>query len=69
MADKNFVVKNGLESPVLYVGVSGVISWDSGESKLQFSNNGGSTVSDFGSGSGGGTEIRDNLIRFYMEVI
>lgn len=63
MADKNFVVKNGLKSPALYVGTNGVISWDSGESKLQFSNDGGSTFSDFGSGGGADPVFQSMMYR------
>jgi hypothetical protein len=63
MADKNFVVKNGLESPVVYVGPSGVISWNSGESKLQFSNDGGSTSSSFGSGGGADPVFQSMMYR------
>ena len=45
MSDQNFKVKNGLD-----VGQSGVLEYDSNSSKLRFSNDGGLTFSDFGSG-------------------
>lgn len=58
MADTNFIVKNGLESPVVYIGTSGVVSWNTSTSTLQFSNDGGSTSTDLG-GGGGGVTISD----------
>ena len=51
MTDANFKVKNGLS-----VGSSGVIDYNSATSKLRFSNDGGSTFADLGSG-GGGAEV------------
>ena len=63
MADKNFKVKNGLESPIMYIGTNGVISWDDAQLKLQFSNDGGSTSSAFGSGGGADPVFQNMMYR------
>jgi hypothetical protein len=62
MADKNFVVKNGLETPVLILESNGVISWDAEEEKLIFSNDGGDTFTELGSGGGGADPVFQSIM-------
>lgn len=63
MADTNFVVRNGLESPVVYIGTSGVLSWNTSTSKLEFSNDGGSTSSEIGGGGGADPVFQSMMYR------